>query len=156
MAVPHSMRHQFERVLIPAGEISVQETCKICGQKRIRYANGNATYIKSNGSRSPFGRKPCISPEVPQQTNDVQLIQLQPLPAIYAETDRIVATKKFGRQMTQDDAIMKDALMIIKLMYEDLVIHNVASKSREMAGRFLYSQRYEEVVKAIESKTKNY
>lgn len=160
MAVPHSMRHQFERVLIPAGAKLVQESCRKCGQKRIRYANGNATYLNAKGSRSSFGRRPCVPVATADIPTESQLVEppcgsdgFAELNKIVARIDRMAAAHHLSKRMTQEDAIVKDAFMIIRLMYEDMINHNVATKSREMAGRFLYSQRYEEVVKAIECKS---
>lgn len=46
-------------------------------------------------------------------------------------------------------AEFKDCLMIIQLMYEDMVKNDVNTKSREIAGRFLYSQSKQEIVESI-------
>lgn len=42
-------------------------------------------------------------------------------------------------------ATVKDALQIIHLLYEDMVKHNIKTKARDMAGRLLYSERFEKL-----------
>lgn len=47
-------------------------------------------------------------------------------------------------------ANLKDSLMMIRLMYEDMIKHDVNTKSREMAGRFLYSNGYDQICKELQ------
>lgn len=48
-------------------------------------------------------------------------------------------------------ARLKDSLIILRLMYEDMIKNDVNTKSREMAGRFLYSEGHDQIVKELQS-----
>jgi hypothetical protein len=49
-------------------------------------------------------------------------------------------------------ARLKESIVIIRLMYEDLVKNDIASNARRIAGGFLYSQGYEQLVKELDKK----
>ncbi len=55
------------------------------------------------------------------------------------------------QELTQKDAAtVHDLLVILNLMYEDMHKFNVKTKSRDMAGRFLYSNGYIETVEKLD------
>lgn len=66
---------------------------------------------------------------------------------------RYQATQDLKRDpLTESDARLKDAYVIINLLYEEMVVAGVNSKGRQMAGRLLYSAGYAETVKQLENK----
>lgn len=53
------------------------------------------------------------------------------------------------------EARLRDSIVLVKLLYEDLVKNNVNSQAREMAGRYLYSNGYKELVDYLNKKNGN-
>jgi hypothetical protein len=54
--------------------------------------------------------------------------------------------------IAEPDARLKDAYVIINLLFEEMVTAGINSKGRQMAGRLLYSAGYAETVKYLENK----
>lgn len=133
------MRHDFETRLVPAGEPEVIEHCP-CGAKRVRYAGGRLVYINARGGKTPYNTIPCTRELSAAQTrvnltNPAPVIRI-PIPAF-----------------TDTEARLRESIVTIKLMYEDMVKHGVDTKSRRIAGTFLHSQGYEQLVKELDKRT---
>lgn len=56
----------------------------------------------------------------------------------------IIIQAKKGNSFTHTEARLQESLVLIKCMYEDMVKHNLRTKVRDMAGRFLYSHKFQE------------
>lgn len=54
------------------------------------------------------------------------------------------------QNLTSAEAQMKDAYVIINLLYADLVAAGLWTRGRQMAGRLLYSAGYTETLKVLE------
>jgi len=61
------------------------------------------------------------------------------------------AAKRQAIPLTETEARLKDAYIILNLMYREMVEAGLQTQGRRMAGRLLYSVDYEEVVKKLES-----
>lgn len=146
------MNHKFAPIPIPDGEKNVTETCIRCPQKRLRFA-GTPEYFTY-----PYGNKPCGEAEHPakeysiisQNVNvdrftDKKLHDIQPL-----HSRRAPVSVSSYLPIPEADARLKEALIIVHLLYEDLVGNDIRSKSRQIAGRFLYSQKYQELADKFE------
>lgn len=145
----NSMNHKFPKTDIPEGQRFVEIQCINCGLASRTYRSGARAYYKENGSTTPYP-PPCKS-EFEYSDQPKEPIVLQTV----AETiviKPVVRTHPTLAKIDEAGARLKDAMILINLMYEDLVKHDVYSNSRRMAGRFLYSQGYEEIVKSVEHK----
>ena len=89
-----------------------------------------------------------------------EILPLRELPKKYADADEAVRNRRFSPRvptpasppirLTDVEARLKDAYVIIQVLYEDAVTAGLRSAGRQMAGRLLYSAGYQETIKHLE------
>lgn len=149
------MRHQFPspQTPIPEGKDRVEEACTICGCKSLRFLKGYRTYLSPSGGTgyrpSPCRRLGDISNGYDILKSNYGIIVSDPVVKGFTPKRDLSEIAP----LTPKEAILKDAITIIQLLYKELLA-NRASSDRVVgiARRFLQSQGCLEVVKEIESK----
>ncbi len=129
------MKHQFQRLPIPEGERSVVEICP-CGCISKRYLTGTRLYQQWDG----VFRSDAV---------ECKLVAKMEAPdaEIKAAAARVIPIRDDADLRAQ----LKDAYIIINLLYEEAVTAGLRTPGRAMAGRLLYSAGYGETVKQIEN-----
>jgi hypothetical protein len=147
-------RHRFGHRDIPEGQATVIETCEICGLASKRYAGNVRAYFIDN-HRTQVKAPPCTPIEIkniPEEKGIVVNI-VKPVEVPLNVIKEIHKPLPVKSALTETEARLRDALVIIKLLYEDLVKNNVNSTARNMAGRYLYCSEHQELIKNLDSKT---
>lgn len=130
--------HNFERLSILQGERSVKEDCQNgCGITRIRTRSKKCFYVLQDGNKvevmPPCKEKPVFSTPLPELSTLSDIMEKQvPLSGL--------------------EASMKDAVMIITLLVDELKLNKMDGAIRQMAERFLQSGNLRETVLLINSK----
>lgn len=141
------MRHKFLRAEIPEGQDRIIESClNGCGTRVERNRRGSIMYLNSNGKKD--NRVPsCLAGDsyrrsrfTSDMVNTEQGITIKPKITMVSQG------------LTSDEAILKDALSIILMMYEDMMKYKILTNSTRIASTFLDSHRFKEIKKKIESK----
>lgn len=117
------------------------------------------TQIKEQSSKPIFIPNPIPSKvvqykEKPEVEEDIQdVVTRTPVKPITLATKSTftTATTPF-KSMTNDEARLFEAYVIINVMYEEMVKNNLRTQGRYMAGTLLYSAGYVEKIKHLESK----
>ena len=149
MKSPFATKHKFERKEVPYGEKTIDEVCEICGAIRVRYKSGSVAYRTEKGTVTPFSRE-CKAGSSPKSsvtlTTTPTIENLKPIKANETSGRAFLPTLQ---HLTDNEARLKESIVLIRLMFEDMIKNDVVTKSREMAGRFLYSNGYAEMVKHL-------
>ena len=143
------MRHKFPKPVYAEGIEQVTVHCIRCGCEGLLRKGKSMCYIWPNGSKYPKSKDPCHDGTAAIiDTGGKEVVTPKQPPTIthFPQGTRIVPNI-VAVSLAKTNF---DLLVIFKLIYEDLVKHDVYSKSRQMAGRFLYSEGYQEYVKTIE------
>lgn len=123
----------------------VDVPCAKCGVIKRRYNNGKTAYKNAAGGITPYNTVLCNGK-----------IEEQPLPATPPVIKELTPTMQPMKEIKAVDenieARMRECIVIMRVMYEDMITNNVNTNSRFMAGRFLYSQECENIINKIENK----
>lgn len=159
-------RHSFTNTPIPKGETTVIEKCikEGCTILGIRNLSGSIVHINPRDNTPIYNgyRLPCTGKDKNNLTERIKAINHPQLEIITKAIEKFKQITVLVREpepiltktgLTQEEATLKDAITIIRLMYEDIIKNKIHTHSRRIAETFLHSQNYTEVVKNIESKT---
>lgn len=103
------------------------------------------------------------SPAVTEQIKPREVVQVAVKPETYLSRPGLLLSRGgpysdaekevlgIAKKLTEPEATLKDALIIINVLYEDLAAAGIRSNGRQMAGRFLYSNGYTQTVKNLQA-----
>lgn len=132
------MRHKFLKVDFDKEGIEEKmQQCVNCGQTGLFRRGKTVVYLYKNGSKYPTSQYPC---EIKINLAENNIIPIS-APVNNTPINKISKAEENGKSF--------DAMLMIRILYEDLVINGINSKARQMAGRFLYSEGYQEFVKNL-------
>lgn len=89
------------------------------------------------------------SKEINDSTTSVVIVNHEDVPAISFINQLSPESK-----LSPMEAVTRDSVIIIQVMYEEMVKSGMYTKGRNMAGSFLYSQGYKTLVDELNKKTK--
>lgn len=135
------MKHSFPDVQLPLGANEAPQECKNCGAVRYKHKKGYYFWLTESGSKTPYGPKCGVT-----GISKPYVQEPRPLP-------KSLPTIAQPIRMNNHEARLHEALVLINVMYEDMVVNGLRTAGRSMAGRFLYSAGYTEVVKELEKTT---
>jgi hypothetical protein len=144
------MSHKFPKIDPPINDNEpTSSECVYCGITRYRLKSGAYYYINDNGGRQSQPTSKC-GKSIFVDTNQKQIEQIN-----QTKISQQPQNFQTNNKLTSPEARLLESLTIINLMYEDMVVNNIRTKSRDIAGRFLHSQGYSETIKQLHLKTEN-
>lgn len=162
-------RHKFNTQAIPIDEIGVTEFCE-CGVESFRYKTGGRKYMvdgkwttktpECTRKHAKVGQEEIVQIEEIKE-DDIPMHEVEEIVEentsnpdvgfIHVKHDHersIMHVPQLPNDI--DRFIIEKVIVIMRALYEDSVIHGLDTNSRKMAGRLLYSDEYEELVKKLQ------
>lgn len=131
-------------------------TCTLDGQREsILRVKPEVQAMRKAASKALANGEPLRSPpDMTKEQQDAQVARVkkltEPHEARYQARQTLKTTQERPDLMSEAEARLKDAYILINVLFEEIVTAGMRTPGRQMAGRLLYSAGYAEIVKNLE------
>lgn len=150
--------HKFPKranVLFPEGKEYVIVGClhAECKGKLKVYKNGRTAYVNALGKITSQNDIPCIRGETKSEIAYYNPAARQPDPLRTPDKEiKKVRINGDDRITVELEARLRETIVIIKVMYEDMMANDLKTKGTQMARNTLESSGYKELIKHLDNK----